>query len=161
MHAGKTRAPSAGRFSQKVKGFALPYQIGGRKRLVENKPTLMNTWICLLGCLLSGPFSLAQAADFPWLEAHDPAQAIEHRIAPPPGYQRDSLPAGSFGHWLRQLPLKPGQPPVYLHDGRPKGNQQAQAAVLDLDTGPRDLQQCADAVMRLRAEYLQIGRAHV
>jgi hypothetical protein len=35
-----------------------------------------------------------------------------------------------------------------------KRNQQAQYAVLDIRTGKKDLQQCADAVMRLRAEFL-------
>jgi hypothetical protein len=115
----------------------------------------MKTWMYLLAFLWTSPCLMAQSADYPWLEAYDPAQALTYRIAPPAGYGRDSLPAGSFGHWLRQLPLKPGQPPVHLYDGRLKGNQTAQVAVLDIDTGPRDLQQCADAVMRLRAEYLR------
>lgn len=68
---------------------------------------------------------------------------------------RDDAPAGSFAAWLRGLPLKPGRPQVRLHDGRLKGNQEAHHAVVDVDVGPRDLQQCADAVMRLRAEYLR------
>ncbi|MCC6810511.1 MAG: DUF4846 domain-containing protein [Deltaproteobacteria bacterium] len=61
---------------------------------------------------------------------------------------------GSFGAWLRTLPLKPGRPDVLLHDGTPKGNQRAQHAVVDIDVGKQNLQQCADAVMRLHAEYL-------
>ena len=61
----------------------------------------------------------------------------------------------SFGDWLRALPVKPGRPAVKLFDGRDKPNQAAHAAVIDSDTGARDLQQCADAVMRLRAEFLR------
>jgi len=43
---------------------------------------------------------------------------------------------------------------VYLYDGSVKRNQAAQFAVLDISTGNKDLQQCADAVMRLRARFL-------
>lgn len=84
-------------------------------------------------------------------------QTIETRIAPPPGYTRAAEAQNSFGNWLRNFPLKHGRPPVRLFDGRLKANQAAHFAVLDIDTGRRDLQQCADAVMRLRAEFLRAG----
>ncbi len=79
---------------------------------------------------------------------------VETRISPPPGFTRVVLPRDSFGAWLRSLPLKPGRPPVRLHDGTLKGNQQAHHAVVEMEVGSRDLQQCADAIIRLRAEYL-------
>ncbi|MCK6528438.1 DUF4846 domain-containing protein [Myxococcota bacterium] len=81
------------------------------------------------------------------------AAAIEARIPPPPGFQRVPAPGGSFAAFLRRLPLLPGRPPVLLYDGRRKSNQDAHFAVVDLDVGSRDLQQCADAAIRLRAEY--------
>ncbi|RYF89454.1 MAG: hypothetical protein EOO03_06000 [Chitinophagaceae bacterium] len=71
----------------------------------------------------------------------------------PDGFSRTSVDAASFAWWLRKLPLKSDNT-VYLYNGAPKPNQQAQFAVLDVSVGDRDLQQCADAVMRLRAEYL-------
>lgn len=71
----------------------------------------------------------------------------------PDGYTRSSDSAGSFTQWLRQRPLKKDNT-VYLYDGRRKANQEAQFAVLDIPVGKKDLQQCADAIMRLRAEYL-------
>jgi hypothetical protein len=43
---------------------------------------------------------------------------------------------------------------VLLFNGRPKASQGVHAAVVDISTGTKDLQQCADAVMRLRAEHL-------
>ncbi len=62
--------------------------------------------------------------------------------------------AASFGAYLRGLPLRPEGAQVHLFDGSLKYRQDVQAAVVDLSVGKRDLQQCADAVMRLRAEHL-------
>lgn len=97
---------------------------------------------------------------FPWLATSPAAnQSIESRIAPPKDHRRIDVAADSFGAWLRTLPLKPGRPEVRLFDGSLKTNQRAQHAVIDIDTGKANLQQCADAVMRLRAEYLFSKRA--
>lgn len=70
----------------------------------------------------------------------------------PKGFKRVAAPAGSFGAWLRQVALKADKT-VYLYNGTLKNNQTAQFAVLDIPVGEKDLQQCADAVMRLYAEY--------
>lgn len=92
---------------------------------------------------------------FTWIEDYDPANGIVLRIPPPSGLRRVASRPQSFGHWLRFLPLKPGRPAIMLHSGKPKHNQNAHFAVIDIDTGESDLQQCADAVIRLRAEYLR------
>ncbi len=73
-------------------------------------------------------------------------------IPVPRGYERVMVATNSFGKWLRQINLKKDSR-VYLYNGRLKGNQSAQFAVLDMPVGNKDLQQCADAVLRLRAEY--------
>lgn len=89
--------------------------------------------------------------------APDATLPIRERIPPPEGFRRVTYGDGSFGAWLRELPVKPGRPPVLLYDGRRKSNPYAHHAVLDIDVGTEDLQQCADAVIRLRAEYLLAG----
>lgn len=71
----------------------------------------------------------------------------------PAGYTRIPAAAGSYTAWLRSLPLKKNKT-VFLYNGMPKANQSAQFAVIDMPVGNKDLQQCADAVMRLYAEYL-------
>ena len=43
---------------------------------------------------------------------------------------------------------------IYLFDGSQKNNQYAQFAVLNISLVNKNLQQWADAVMRLRTEYL-------
>lgn len=87
-------------------------------------------------------------------EPEAPAGPIRLRIPPPRGYEKIPAAAGSFGAWLRELPLRPGRSVVRLHDGSEKRDQSVHHAVLDVDVGPEDLQQCADAVIRLRAEFL-------
>lgn len=91
-------------------------------------------------------------AAVPWLTEPD-SQPLSARLPPPPGFKRIQTSSASFAGWLRDLPVKPGQPAVRLFDGRDKPFQGAQWLVLDVDVGERDLQQCADAVMRLYAEW--------
>lgn len=75
-------------------------------------------------------------------------------ISTPEGYVRVKTDSLSYAFYLQNLPIKQENNIVYLFDGTEKYNQTAQFAVLDIDVGKRDLQQCADAVMRVRAEYL-------
>lgn len=81
------------------------------------------------------------------------------RFPCPTGYSRNSNTKNTFAHWLETAPLKKDNTPVYLYDNRLKANQSIHASVLDFDRGTSDLQQCADAVIRLRAEYLFQKRA--
>jgi hypothetical protein len=105
--------------------------------------------------------AVAETTVYPWLRGGSAGRdTIASRFVPPPGYTRIDAPPGSFAAWLRHLPLKPKGTKVRLHDGRLKANQSVHAAVVDLDIGRRDLQQCADAVMRLRAEYLYSKRRY-
>lgn len=107
----------------------------------------------ILGLLmLSTPF-LAVAQTFPWLGESDSIHSLENRILPPEGFVRMKVQDQSFGSWLRTLPLMEGKPDVMLFNGEKKWNQSAHHAVVNIDIGKRDLQQCADAVMRLYAEY--------
>lgn len=90
----------------------------------------------------------------------DTTTLLQTRFPAPNGFERVPAAAGSYGHWLRNLPLKPPGTPVKLFDGSLKGNQKAHAAVVNMDTGKRDLQQCADASMRLWAEYCYHQKAY-
>src|SRR5262249_35643398 len=87
-----------------------------------------------------------------WPHAPD-AERLAARFAPPSGASRVALAPDSFGAFLRALPLLPVGTKVHLYDGSLKARQDVHAAVVDLDVPPRDLQQCADAIMRLWAEY--------
>jgi len=71
----------------------------------------------------------------------------------PAGFERTACTENSFAGFLRNIKLKKDKT-VYLYNGQPKDNQSAQFAVLNIPVGNKDLQQCADAVMRLRAEFL-------
>jgi Domain of unknown function (4846) len=93
---------------------------------------------------------------WPGLESQTSQQNIYPNIAAiplPTGYQRTGEKEGSFGLWLRQVPLKSDKT-IYLYNGQKKDDQTVQFAVLNISVEHKDLQQCADAVIRLRAEYL-------
>lgn len=89
---------------------------------------------------------------------NETGNTIGERFYLPEGYERVELELdegeGTFAAYLRQLPLKPHGSKVLHYDGSVKQNTKAYTAVVDIDVGKKDLRQCADAVMRLRGEYL-------
>ncbi|PCJ24597.1 MAG: hypothetical protein COA97_09455 [Flavobacteriales bacterium] len=90
---------------------------------------------------------------YSWKSKYDYKASLINKIEPPKDYKRIASNKNSFANWLQHIPVK-SDSTVYLYNGEEKYNQSAQFKVLDIDVGDKDLQQCADAVMRLRAEYL-------
>lgn len=58
----------------------------------------------------------------------------------------------SWSYFLQHLPIISGK--VLNYKGQPVDDQEKQVGIIPFDVGRTDLQQCADALMRLRAEYL-------
>jgi hypothetical protein len=79
---------------------------------------------------------------------------VATRFIPPEGYTLDMPDSNSFGCYLQQLPLKSPDQPVHYYNNSTKPSSGVYCAVIDMSLGNRDLQQCADAVIRLRGEFL-------
>ncbi len=120
----------------------------------------MRKHLLLFLCLIFFSAASFLSRDYPWLENYDRKNSICSTIMPPQGYERYYVPEGSFAWWLRYLPVKTGVSTVFLYDGTPKRSQNAHYAIIDIDQGTRDLQQCADAVIRLISEYLYSVKAY-
>jgi hypothetical protein len=94
------------------------------------------------------------ASAYPWLAdlaPLPPLTSLEERFPAPAGSARVAAPDGSFAAWLRSLPVRLDRREVLTHAGRPIAAPAA--AVILLDLGRGDLQQCADTILRLHAEY--------
>lgn len=85
---------------------------------------------------------------------HKNKNTVRERFPAPEGYEWIEEPSGSFGYFIEHFTLKPYGSPILKYDGTQIAKQHLHEAVFDIDTGTKDLQQCADAVIRLRAEYL-------
>ena len=79
---------------------------------------------------------------------------IKTRFNTPEGFQRVSSDVNSFGFHLQNLPLKSHGSLVMHFDGTYKPNYSTYIGVVDLPIGKSNLHQCADAVIRLRTDYL-------
>lgn len=82
------------------------------------------------------------------------ATSIYKRFLAPDEYKTVESDSNSFAAYLQTLPLKPMGATVKYYTGDLKVNREVYCSVIDQDIDPVDLQQCADAVMRLRGEYL-------
>ena len=81
------------------------------------------------------------------------ANNLAARIPAPQGYKRVDVTEGSFAHFLRNLPLKPAGSDLHYHTGQVKERKYA-GAIVDMDFGKNSNEQCADAIIFLRASYL-------
>ena len=79
---------------------------------------------------------------------------IRTRFSPPKGYTWMVEEKGSFSEFLVNFPLHPPNFPIRDFKEIPIAKQYNHAAILKIDVGDKDLQQCADAWMRMYAEYL-------
>lgn len=101
-----------------------------------------------------GQYIFTRENPYLWLKTYPVQYRLCNVIQPPPNYERTELLTNTFAYWLRSLPLKPGNPPVCLFNAQPKAYQNGHYAVVDINTGSKNLQQCADVIIRLYAEYL-------
>lgn len=85
---------------------------------------------------------------------NEEGMTIGERYNSPKPYTRIDVTVNSFGEFLRNQRLKPYGAKVLYFDGREKNKNNVYDSVFDVDIGDRDLHQCADAIMLLRAEYL-------
>ena len=107
----------------------------------------------LLFFLLISSYTLAQEYDYKWLGTDCTEKRIKDTDVPE-GYHRKIYHKNTFQSWLQHLPLKQNNEYVFLYNGEKKINQNAHFKIINIDVGKNDLQQCADAIIRLYAEYL-------
>ncbi len=98
--------------------------------------------------------SVPDATTHPW--SFTSAETLDTRVPALAGFTRTSVDDGSFGAFLRTVPIAQSDAKVKDFRGAPlyeDGRHPGIAGVIDIDVGARDLQQCADAVIRMHAEW--------
>ena len=92
------------------------------------------------------------------LEIDQTKSTIRTRFNTPKGFSWVQQEPGSFSEFLTNFPLHPPNLPVRDFTGVPIEEQQHHIAILKIDVGEKNLQQCADAWIRLYAEYLWLNQ---
>lgn len=115
------------------------------------KPSLAGLLLlsALPALLATGPVP-EEAAEAPAPDLGAAGVTVAEAFPPPPGSER--VAAGPFGAWLKERRLEDARAPVLTHDGRVVHHR---GRVVQLPMVSGDLQQCADAILRLRAEWLR------
>ncbi len=79
---------------------------------------------------------------------------IKSRVNVPKGYKRVVYPKHSFQEYLRNYKLKPFGSKIINYDNTEYFWQLGHVGILDIPVPKNGLQQCADALIRVRSEYL-------
>lgn len=123
----------------------------------QQKTTTMPTYFHLLTAIL---FAISSCTDNEKsVETKSPQELTDaipeniRGISLPPGFSYVEDGDSAYSNWLLDLKLKRTKT-IYLYNGKIRSNQDVQYGVLNIDIGSKDLIQCADAAMKLRADYL-------
>lgn len=81
-------------------------------------------------------------------------KTIKTRVNIPEDFKRVALDSSSFQYYIRHQKLKNFGAKVINYDGEPYFYQLGHVGILDIDVPSNGLQQCADALIRLRSEFL-------
>ncbi len=79
---------------------------------------------------------------------------IQSRVNIPVGFKRVEYATGSFQEYLRNYELKPFGSKIINYDDSQYFWQSGHVGVLEIPVPKNGLQQCADALIRVRSEYL-------
>lgn len=79
---------------------------------------------------------------------------IKSRVDVPEGYERVIYSKGSFQEYLRNYKLKSFDSKIINYDGSEYFWQHGHIGILEVPVPDNGLQQCADALIRIRSEYL-------
>lgn len=126
------------------------------------KAFLLSALFLLLNCEKSGNASPKKTVEEIPVETTLPhtlkinkdQNTIKKRFPAPEGYAYVNVHQNSFEEYIENFPLKKYGSPILKYDGTEIETQHLHEAIFAIDTGTKDLQQCADAIIRFRAEYL-------
>ncbi|MEJ6793327.1 MAG: DUF4846 domain-containing protein [Lacinutrix sp.] len=79
---------------------------------------------------------------------------ISSRVKAPKDFKRVNYSKGSFEEYLRNYKLKPFGSKIINYDDSEYYWQQGHVGILNIPVPKNGLQQCADALIRIRSEYL-------
>jgi len=85
---------------------------------------------------------------------NEEGSTISERIILPKGFTRSVYAEGSFQQYIQQYPLKKFGSKIINYNGNDYVYQSGHVGILDISVPSNGLQQCADALIRIRAEYL-------
>ncbi len=112
--------------------------------------------IAIIGiCCLTGCGIIGSQKDSKELKKfiNSEGSTLETRINTPKGYERVLAEPDSMTSFLRGFSLKEDGSKVLIYNGGKKKKQNKHVAVFNLSLSNEDLQQCADSVIRMYAEY--------
>lgn len=134
----------------------------------EPPPSLASTAASTAAPTAPAPAARAWTRGYAWptdgSQGPKATGALDERIPTESGFARGAVEPDSFAAFLRSLPVAEKGTAVLSFRGQTilAGDDPRLAAVVAIDVGDKDLQQCADSIIRMHAEWRRaVGRGDV